>query len=290
MVGLHTLDSSSPTDAYLALEHRILTASGDVLCYSRLPMRQLLRFIPSNRASLWWISEHSSAQSVLPDPEVVLTHIDGRASPSTDLIVLEGVDWFVDRTSPQDTMRMIQSLDALSREHELDIVLPVDSLALTSQFWTRLRALAPAIELSEDESAHETSDAPMAETLDDVSDSGDNDVGTNDSEGTLVHLVNLPAVGFTQAILARRMLQWKRMGFDLAALEPAMAMVNLDDAHRVYRMVESDITAAIDAIRYMNTDRARLTVTEREVYNYRLMSLSSVNETIAELERLISTR
>ena len=219
-----------------------------------------------------------------------MTHIDGCASSSTDLIVLEGVDWFVDRTSPQDTMRMIQSLDALSREHELDVVLPVDSLALTSQFWTRLRALAPGIELSDDESAHETSDSPMAETLDEVSDSGDNDLVTNDSEGTLVHLVNLPAVGFTQAILARRMLQWKRMGFDLAALEPAMAMVNLDDAHRLYRVVESDITAAIDAIRYMNTDRARLTVTEREVYNYRLMSLSSVNETIAELERLISTR
>lgn len=219
-----------------------------------------------------------------------MTHIDGCASSSTDLIVLEGVDWFVDRTSPQDTMRMIQSLDALSREHELDVVLPVDSLALTSQFWTRLRALAPAIELSDDVSAHETSHSSMADTLDDVSYSVDNDVETNDSEGTLVHLVNLPAVGFTQAILARRMLQWKRMGFDLAALEPAMAMVNLDDAHRLYRVVESDITAAIDAIRYMNTDRARLTVTEREVYNYRLMSLSSVNETIAELERLISTR
>ncbi len=290
MVGLHTLDSSSATDAYLALEHRILAASGDVLCYSRLPMRQLLRFIPSNRANLWWISEHSSDQSVLPDPEVVLTHIDGRASPSTELIVLEGVDWFVDRTSPQDTMRMIQSLDALSREHELDVVFPVDSLALTSQFWTRLRALAPAIELRDDVSTHETSHSSMADTLDEVSDSVDNDVETNDSEGTLVHLVNLPAVGFTQAILARRMLQWKRMGFDLAALEPAMAMVNLDDAHRLYRVVESDITAAIDAIRYMNTDRARLTVTEREVYNYRLMSLSSVNETIAELERLISTR
>ena len=290
MVGLHTLDSSSPSDAYLALEHRILGATGDVLCYSRLPMRQLLRFIPSNRASLWWISEHSSAQSVMPDPEAVLTHIDERAGSSTDLIVLEGVDWFVDRTSPQDTMRMIQSLDALSREHELDVVLPVDALALTSQFWTRLRALAPAVELGDHAPAHEPSDAPVAQTQGDESDSTGNHSVPNDSEGTLVHLVNLPGVGFTHAILARRMLQWKRMGFDLAALEPAMAMVNLDEAHGLYRVVESDIIAAIDAVRYMDTHRARLTVTEREVYNYRLMSLSSVNETITELERLISTR
>ena len=290
MVGLHTLDSSSPTDAYLALEHRILGANGDVLCYSRLPMRQLLKFIPSNRASLWWISEHSSAQSVMPDPEVVLTHIDGRASSSTDLIVLEGVDWFVDRTSPQDTLRMIQSLDALSREHQLDLVLPVDSLALTSQFWARLRALAPPFEPRSDASLDETSDVPVSETLDEDSDSMDNDLVHNDSERTLVHLVNLPGVGFTHAILARRMLQWKRMGFDLAALEPAMAMVNLDDAYRIYRVVESDIISAIDAVRYMDAQRAKLTVTEREVYNFRLMSLSSVDETIAELERLVSTR
>lgn len=290
MVGLHTLDSSSPTDAYLALEHRILGANGDVLCYSRLPMRQLLRFIPSNRASLWWISEHSSAQSVMPDPEVVLTHIDGRANSSTDLIVLEGVDWFVDRTSPQDTLRMIQSLDALSREHQLDLVLPVDSLALTSQFWARLRALAPAFEPRSDAPVDETTDVPVTETLDEDSDSMDNDLVDNNSERTLVHLVNLPGVGFTHAILARRMLQWKRMGFDLAALEPAMAMVNLDEAYRIYRDVESDITSAIDAVRYMDAQRAKLTVTEREVYNFRLMSLSSVDETIAELERLISTR
>ena len=290
MVGLHTLDSSSPTDAYLALEHRILGANGDVLCYSRLPMRQLLRFIPSNRASLWWISEHSSAQSVMPDPEVVLTHIDGRASSSTDLIVLEGVDWFVDRTSPQDTLRMIQSLDALSREHQLDLVLPVDSLALTSQFWARLRALAPAFEPLSDGPVHVTTDVPVTETMDEDSDSMDNDLVDNNSERTLVHLVNLPGVGFTHAILARRMLQWKRMGFDLAALEPAMAMVNLDEAYRIYRDVESDITSAIDAVRYMDAQRAKLTVTEREVYNFRLMSLSSVDETIAELERLISTR
>ena len=290
MVGLHTLDSSSPSDAYLALDHRVLGATGDVLCYSRLPLRQLLRFIPSNRASLWWISDHSSAQSVVPDPQVVLKHIDDRAGTSTDLIVLEGVDWFVDRTSPQETMRMIQSLDALSREHEFDIVLPVDALALTSQFWTRLRSLAPAMDLGDGASTLETSSPTIASNQGKDADSAGNDTVPNDSERTLVHLVNLPGVGFTHAVLARRMLQWKRMGFDLAALEPAMAMVELDDAHRLYRAVESDITAAIDAIRYMDMHRARLTVTEREVYNFRLMSLSNVGETVLELERLISAR
>jgi len=290
MVGLHTLDSSSPSDTYLALEGRIDGASGEVLCYSRLPMRQLLRFIPSNRANLWWISEHASAQSVAPDPEVVLAHIDAHSSASTGLIVLEGVDWFAERTSASDTMQMIQSLDALSRERLLDVVLPVDALALSSQFWTRLRALAPAMEIQGNEPVPEVNQSLKVKSLDTVSDSSDSGRTSKVNHTTLVHLVNLPNVGFTHTILARRMLQWKRMGFDLAALEPAMAMGNLNDAHNVYLRVESDITATIDAVRYMENHRAKLTVTEREVYNYRLMSLSNVGDTIAELEQLILTR
>ena len=38
------------------------------------------------------------------------------------------------------------------------------------------------------------------------------------SSDAITHLVSLPRLGFTSAVLARRMLQWKRMGFDLSAL------------------------------------------------------------------------
>ena len=289
MAGLHTLDSSSSSSTYLALEDRILSASGDVLCYSRLPMRQLLRYLPSNRAEMWWISEHESPQSVVPDPEGLVRHVSAHSSSATELIVIEGLDWIVERSSTAATLRMIQSLDALSRQHAMDLVFSVDAIALPSTFWSRLCSVAPKLELGIN---HVQSENTEVKPIDPVTDESPLETGSalDDKDTTLFHLVSLPRVGFTHAILARRMLQWKRMGFDLAALEPASTMVDLDEAHRVYEAIESDITATIDAVRYMEAQRDKLSVTEREVYNFRLMSLSNTAATVEELERLMSSR
>ena len=111
-----------------------------------------------------------------------------------------------------------------------------------------------------------------------------------DDAQTLVHLVNLPAAGFTHAVLARRMLQWKRMGFDLAALEPALVLHDIAESHAIYEGVESDIIQAIDGIRLMESNRDKLSATEREMFNYRMMSLSNVSGTAHELEALLSAR
>lgn len=289
MAGLHTLDSSSSSSTFLALEERILSASGDVLCYSRLPMRQLLRYLPSNRAEMWWISEHESPQSVMPDPEGLVRHVSAHSSSATELIVIEGLDWIVERSSTAAALRMIQSLDALSRQHAMDLVFSVDAIALPSTFWSRLCSVAPKLELDINHVQPENTEVKSIDSLTNESPL-ETVPAPDDKDTTLVHLVSLPRVGFTHAILARRMLQWKRMGFDLAALEPASTMADLDEAHRVYEAVESDITATIDAVRYMEAQRDKLSVTEREVYNYRLMSLSNTAATVEELERLMSSR
>ena len=104
------------------------------------------------------------------------------------------------------------------------------------------------------------------------------------SEAVITHLVSLPRLGFTSAVLARRMLQWKRMGFDLSALEPALSLTDMDDAFSVYRSVELDIVRAIDALRLLETHESALTVTEREMFNYRMMSLLDVEQNVQDLE------
>ena len=86
------------------------------------------------------------------------------------------------------------------------------------------------------------------------------------------------------------MLQWKRMGFDLASLEPALSMHDLHHVHALYSSVESAIILAIDGLRLMEHHREKLSVTEREMFNYRMMSLMDVEHHITELETLISSR
>ena len=50
------------------------------------------------------------------------------------------------------------------------------------------------------------------------------------------------------------------------------------------------MTKAIDALRYLLAQERRLTVTERERTHYRLMNLIDIDETVKELERLVSLR
>lgn len=288
MVGLHILESSSPSFTYQALGPLIDAATDDVYCYSRLPARQLLRHIPSNKASMWWISDHESPQSISPHTTEFITHIGQHASEATELMVVEGLDWLVARSNETEVLSMLQELDKLTRSWEFDLIFPVDALSFSTQFWARLTSIAPKMEgenPSDGEQELSIEESPM---VDEVSDRLPEPEAP--TEKMLVHLVNLPRVGFTHTLLAKRMLQWKRMGFDLSALEPALVISDVSKSHAIYETVESDIICAIDCIRLLEANRDKLTATEREMFNFRLMGINNVREAAHELETLLSSR
>lgn len=288
MVGLHILESSSPSFTYQTLAPLIDAATDGVFCYSRLPARQLLRHIPSNKASMWWISDHESPQSIAPHTSEFIDHIGQNVSHSTELMIVEGLDWLVARSNETEVLSMLQELDKLTRTWDFDLIFPVNALSFTTQFWARLTSIAPKMEggnASDGEHELSIEEPPLA---DEVSvQLPESEVPT---EKMLVHLVNLPRVGFTHTLLAKRMLQWKRMGFDLSALEPALVISDVSKSHAIYEAVESDIICAIDSIRLIDANREKLSATEREMFNFRLMGINNVRETAHELETLLSSR
>jgi len=288
MAGMQTLDASRSEDVYLHLDERIERATDVVLCYSRLPMRQLLRYVSTNTAEMWWLSEHETPRAVVPDPATVEVHINTNTRATTSLVILEGIDWLVRRSDESRVLSMLQSLDGLAKERGFDLVLAGDSLALNPTFWARMCSLAPKIltETTVPDRIISTQELEIA-SLDEPTERFDEEL----QEGpVLVHLVNLPRMGFTHAVLARRMLQWKRMGFDLAALEPAMATHDMDKAHAIYSTIEQEIISAIDSLRLMEQQGSKLTVSERERFNFRLMALNRIPEAADELLELLSTR
>lgn len=288
MGALNTFESSDTGDVYAFLTPQITNCKGEVACYSRLPMRQLLRYIPSNLAEMWWLTDREDQRAVTPDIETLDAHVNGQLGPPGSLLIVEGLDWLASRSGEEVTLAWLQRLDAAVRERDIDVVLPVDPLSLSVHFWRRLSGLAPLLE------------QPLTERLDAV-DSGDRpvvEVAESDTRGEIVradervltHLVSLPLAGFNKTLLAKRMLQWKRMGFDLSALEPALSMNDMQEVHAVYAAVETDIRLAIDGLRLMEHHHGRLSVSEREMFNYRMMSLTDVVQHVQELEHVISTR
>ena len=288
MAGLHTLESTSPSLTYQALSPLIDDATDEVLCYSRLPTRQLLRHIPSNKANMWWISDHESPQSIAPHTNEFISHIRQHSSHATELIVVEGLDWLVARSSETEVLSMLQELDNMTRTCDIDLIFPVDALSFTMQFWARLTSLAPKME---DEPSTDDEDEPWIGDASIPDETGEKGPETEPStDQILVHLVNLPRVGFTHTLLAKRMLQWKRMGFDLSALEPALVISDVSKSHAIYETVESDIVCAIDCIRLLEANRDKLDTTEREMFNYRFMAINNVREAAHDLETLLSSR
>ena len=288
MGALNTFASSDTGDVYAFLTPQITDCKGEVVCYSRLPMRQLLRYIPSNKAEMWWLTDREDQRAVAPDIQALETHVSGQLGPAGSLVIVEGVDWMARRSGEEATLAWLQRLDAAVRERDIDVVLPVDPLSLSVHFWRRLSGLAPLLE------------QPLAERLD-ATDGGDRHVAevaetdptveiVRADERVLTHLVSLPLAGFNKTLLAKRMLQWKRMGFDLSALEPALSMNDMREIHAVYASVETDIRQAIDGLRLMERHHGRLSVSEREMFNYRMMSLTDVDQHVLELEHVISTR
>lgn len=287
MGEMYTLESASPTDTFRILDKRISESEGDVVCYSRLPMRQLLRYLPSNSASMWWISEHESPQSVFPHPSNVGDHVVANVSKNTSLVMIDGLDWFITKASQEACLSFLQRMDAVARELDFTIVYPVDPLAFQAVFWARLTSLAPKLPI---EVAPSTPSVIFEEI-----DAGQRSVPrevlhAHESERSLSHLVKLPRTGFTHAILAKRMLQWKRMGFDLSMLEPALVVQNMDEAHRLYCDVEGAVALAIDCMRMVVDAGDKLSVTERELYGYRFMSLTNVQTSADELKVMLSSR
>lgn len=288
MGALNTFESSDTGDVYAFLTPQITNCKGEVACYSRLPMRQLLRYIPSNLAEMWWLTDREDQRAVTPDIETLDAHVNGQLGPPGSLLIVEGLDWLASRSGEEVTLAWLQRLDAAVRERDIDVVLPVDPLSLSVHFWRRLSGLAPLLEqpLTEKLDAVNSGDRPVVE----VAESDTRGETVRADERVLTHLVSLPLAGFNKTLLAKRMLQWKRMGFDLSALEPALSMNDMQEVHAVYAAVETDIRLAIDGLRLMEHHHGRLSVSEREMFNYRMMSLTDVVQHVQELEHVISTR
>lgn len=294
MSGLFTIDTVDPTLVFQTVDAASDSTTGFLHCYSRLPMRQLLRYVATNRGGLWWITEQDDAQAVSPDADILTAHLETHLPGSGDVVVIESLEWLVSKSGEQAVLSMLQTVDQLARTRGFSVIFPVEPLSLESNFWARVRSIAPHLPRS-----------PQTEVVDTLSlhAEGEQSESSNAGNGaperrgqdkreavTIAHLSSLPRAGFNATVLGKRMLQWKRMGFDVSALEPATLTKDLDRAHQLYAEVEGLIRQCVDGLRRMAEHHALFSVSERERFDYRLMNLLDVESTVEAVEVIISTR
>ena len=131
MGGMTTLDTASAAGTYACSP----TGLSHVKCFhlQSLAHAATPRFVASNKAEMWWISEHEGTRSVLPNV-VNLEHITINTTPVTrncwSLRAWTG--WFHEVVRKP---RMASDFTGLATEHGFDVVLPLDPLSMETHVW-----------------------------------------------------------------------------------------------------------------------------------------------------------
>jgi len=98
----------------------------------------------------------------------------------------------------------------------------------------------------------------------------------------LRHLTRLPT-GFSMDALRRRILQWRRMGFDVSDLEAALVQPD-NERERTYRHVEDSVRRAVDLDRRLSNSARHLSAVEVEHFRFRLRQLTGLDDIESKLQ------
>jgi hypothetical protein len=265
-----SLEFSNYASAFEELEERFSTSKFTLLI-SRLDHRTLATYIGFDRMKVFWLTKRLGQLTILPDISVlencILDHLK-----ESELIVFEGIDWLFEIYEEQDVYQFIARLQDVLQSHHQCIIL-YQPLTLTPIQYARIRRLAPSAtskNLSPEVAPTKKSTIEHSVPL-----------NTDESETNLRMLTTLPKLGFSKDHVAKRILQWKRMGFDVSSLQPALSMRNIDDAYQLYLHTEEKIRRAIELLREVDSRSNELSakILQRSRYNlYQLENFEDVEK------------
>ena len=93
----------------------------------------------------------------------------------------------------------------------------------------------------------------------------------------MAYLARLPRLGFTNEILVKRILQWRRMGLDVSRIEPALTY-DIDEAYELYQSVEEDVRRATELERFIHENESIIEASDLATDMFRFRQLTGLNE------------
>ena len=271
LAGIYSLEITNHDDLFSEVERLAEGYQGKRFCISRLPQRTLLRHLSLEEYECYWLSEQDTARSVPPTIEAMHHLLNAFIQENTlGLSVIEGLNWFVQREGIDSVMNLLQRIETITANTNHTLLFPMDALAFDAIDWARIRSIAPAMEQPP---MTEVERIPHPEQKTESIEHG-----PQQESQLLAQLTSLPSLGFNKTQLSKRMLQWKRMGFDVSDLEPALSLSDSDEIHGIYLSVEEKIRTAVELARLLTLNRENYDVTTFEVTMFRIMQLTGLDE------------
>ena len=244
---IYTTEFVSDEEVLAWVDRESQSGEKHILLFSRLPHRRLLEHIDINAVEAYWLSERVTEGAILPEMDGILEIILNHLSNHTGIVILEGLEWLVTKNGEDNTLSFVRKLRDSAHRSTWTIILPIRALAFESLWLARLRREAPSIELTKPELDGKSL---LESNLDDLAGENYNHAEfqpletLDDGTPRLVALTRLPPVGFTESLLRKRILQWRRMGLDVSEVEPALTMES-EQAYTLNARVEENVRRAV---------------------------------------------
>ena len=215
--NIYTLDLESQDEILAYVDKLSMRDQEHVLLLSRLPQRRLIEHIDLDKVEAYWVTTQDVMGSIQPSLDQISDLVTKRVENHTGIAILEGIEWLISLHGFSEVLKFVMSLkDALHRKPWSILLVVAEDIfeEIQSAKWHRE---APSWELPKQVELTEivSSDDVVPEIAENVNE-------LVDSNTSLSFLVRIPKEGYSKEIARRRILQWRRMGLDVSAAEPAL--------------------------------------------------------------------
>lgn len=244
---------------------------------TRVPSRRLLEQLDLNGLDTYWVTEQDTNDSVKPDFTSIYKILKQYKDASNEqVIVIEGLELICDRIGPDALLSEITRLvDDLSM-FNYTCIFCLDLLAMPTKIATKLKYTLEILEISHEHVSVTEYEEEHVEPSMAPGEHMEYELG-KDGNPRLVYLSKLPRLGFSNNILVKRILQWRRMGLDVSEIEPALKYQE-DKAYDLYKSVEEKVRRAVDLDRFINSNSSSINASDLATDIFRLRQLTGLEE------------
>ena len=281
--NIYTLNLVSQDEVLAYVDKVSMRDQEHVLLLSRLPQRRLIEHIDLDKVEAYWVTTQDVTGSIQPSLDQISDLVTNRVENHNGIAIIEGIEWLVALHGYNDVLKLVMNLkDSLHRK-PWSILLVVTEDIFDEIQYAKWHREAPSWEVP---TRVELTENIIVE--DDNSDLDyDNAVEMEDSKTSLSFLVRIPKEGYSKDVARRRILQWRRMGLDVSAAEPALFQESDELGFEIYKSVEERVRKAIELDNRLDILEANGWKSEVTKMRFRVRQLTGLDEVEKRIDELI---
>ena len=245
--------------------------------YSRLPTRRLIEKLDLSKINHFWIANNEENTAIKPSIQEIIQSITNHDETTSNIFLIDGLEYLYNNGDNIELLSRLVTFADLLKSRNWAVIYCINSLAFDSDWIIKLRHLSDKLEINTPElESYEFEDKKEENVVLPEEEYNLFELAI-DGGPRMAYLARLPRLGFTNEILVKRILQWRRMGLDVSRIEPALTY-DIDEAYELYQSVEEDVRRATELERFIHENESIIEASDLATDMFRIRQLTGLNE------------